>query len=104
MISWSTIVTDDGRTLKARVVSNRSSSEADEGYSSDDGDSLPSIPSVGEVGEAEEEEGMDGQNTDGKMVVDGVVVPEDVYVPAFADDVAAVACGRNLEDLRESVQ
>ena len=27
-----------------------------------------------------------------------------VYVPAFADDVAAVACGKNLEDLRESVQ
>ena len=39
-----------------------------------------------------------------EMVVDGVVDPEDVYVPAFADDVAVVACGTNLEDLRESIQ
>ena len=36
--------------------------------------------------------------------MDGVVVPKDVYVPAFADDVAAVPCGTNLEDLRESGQ
>ena len=55
---------------------------------------MPSSSSVGKVDEAEEEEGAEG-----KMVVDGVVVPEDVYVPAFADDVAAVACGKNLEDL-----
>ena len=27
-----------------------------------------------------------------------LVVPNDVYVPAFADNVAAVACGTNLED------
>ena len=47
---------------------------------------------------------MDGRNASGKMVVDGVVVPEDVYVPAFAIDVAAVARGTNLKDLRESVQ
>ena len=69
-----------------------------------DGDSLLSIPTVGEVDEEEDEEVMDGRNASGKMVVDGVLVPEDVYVPAFAIDVAAVARGTNLKDLRESVQ
>ena len=47
---------------------------------------------------------MDGRNADVRMVVDGVAVPEDVYAPAFADDVAAVAFGTNLEDLQESFQ
>ena len=75
--------------------------EADRKSNSDDSNSLPSIPSVGEE---EDEEVVDGRNGDGKMVVSGIVVPNDVYVPAFANDVAAVACGTNLEDLRKSVQ
>ena len=47
---------------------------------------------------------MDGRNPEGRMVVSGVVVPKDVYVPAFADDVEVDTCGTNLVDLRESVQ
>ena len=82
-----------------QINESLSSSGKHEGYSGDDGDSLPSIPSTGEVGEEEAEEVVDGRNSDRKMEVDGVVVPEDVYVPAFADDVAAVACGKNLEDI-----
>ena len=63
--------------------------------------SIPSIP----IGEADkEEEIMDGRNEDRRMVVSGVVVPNDFYVPAFADDVAAVAFGTNIKDLRESIQ
>ena len=63
----------------------------DRGNNGNDGHSLLSIPSVSKIDKEEEEEIMDGRNADGNMAVSGVVVPNDVYVPAFADDVSAVA-------------
>ena len=47
---------------------------------------------------------MDGRNEDGGMLVSGDVVPNNVYVPVFVNDFAAVSCGTNLENLRESAQ